>query len=152
MRKRGAVVFESSASASSAGQRFKIARPRLSLKKSTGHPQPPAGRARTQGLAYRPHSTGVSPPGDDRAVFPRFCMATVTPLSEGTRPEHRGLSFWMDRVVAELENVRSSPDADAVLDLRVAIRRCRSLASVMEEVDPDPAWQEMRKTVRKLFH
>ena len=79
-------------------------------------------------------------------------MATVTPLSEGARPEHRGLSFWMDRVVAELENVRSSPDADAVHDLRVAIRRCRSFAAAMKEVDPDPAWQEMRKIARKLFH
>ena len=78
-------------------------------------------------------------------------MATVTPLSQGTRPEHRGLSFWMDRVVAELEKVRSSPDADAVHDLRVAIRRCRSMAAAMEEVDPDPAWQEMRKVARKLF-
>jgi len=57
----------------------------------------------------------------------------------------------MDRVVAELENVRSSPDADAVHDLRVAIRRCRSLAAVMEEVDPDPAWREMRRVARKLF-
>jgi CHAD domain-containing protein len=78
-------------------------------------------------------------------------MSTVTPLSSGTRPEHRGLSFWMDRVLTELENVRSSPDADAVHDLRVAIRRCRSLAAVMEEVDPDPAWPAMRKLARKLF-
>jgi CHAD domain-containing protein len=77
-------------------------------------------------------------------------MATVTPLS-GVRAEHRGLSFWMGRVAAELKNVRSSPDADAVHDLRVAIRRCRSLAAVMEEVDPDPAWPEMRKVARKLF-
>jgi len=78
-------------------------------------------------------------------------MATVTTLSSGAQPEHRGLSFWMDRVLAELKNVRSSPDADAVHDLRVAIRRCRSLAAVMEEVDPDPAWPEMRKVARKLF-
>ena len=78
-------------------------------------------------------------------------MATVTTLSSGARPEHRGLSFWMDRVLAELKNMRSSPDADAVHDLRVAIRRCRSLAAVMEEVDPDPAWPAMRKAARKLF-
>jgi CHAD domain-containing protein len=78
-------------------------------------------------------------------------MATVTPLSSGARPEHRGLSFWMDRVLKELENVRSSPEADAVHDLRVAIRRCRSVAAVMEEVDPDPAWPEMRTVARKLF-
>jgi CHAD domain-containing protein len=78
-------------------------------------------------------------------------MATLTALPSGTRPEHRGLSFWMDRVIKELENVRSSPEADAVHDLRVAIRRCRSVAAVMEEVDPDPAWPAMRKVARKLF-
>jgi len=78
-------------------------------------------------------------------------MATVTALPSGARPEHRGLSFWMDRVIKELENVCSSPDADAVHDLRVAIRRCRSVAAVMEEVDPDPAWPAVRKVARKLF-
>jgi CHAD domain-containing protein len=57
----------------------------------------------------------------------------------------------MDRVVEELEAVRSSPDLDAVHDLRVAIRHCRSFSSVMEEVDQDPAWPEMRKAGRKLF-
>ncbi|HKV64343.1 MAG TPA: CHAD domain-containing protein [Candidatus Acidoferrum sp.] len=80
-----------------------------------------------------------------------FDMATVTALPSGARPEHRGLSFWMDRVIKELEHVRSTPDADAVHDLRVAIRRCRSVAAVMEEVDPDPAWTAMRKIARKLF-
>jgi CHAD domain-containing protein len=58
----------------------------------------------------------------------------------------------MDRVIKELESVRSSPEADAVHDLRVAIRRCRSVAAVMEEVDTDPAWPAMRKVARKLFH
>jgi CHAD domain-containing protein len=78
-------------------------------------------------------------------------MATVTALPSEGRPEHRGLSFWMDRVIKELEHVRSSSDADAVHDLRVAIRRCRSVGAVMEEVDPDPAWPAMRKVARRLF-
>ncbi len=78
-------------------------------------------------------------------------MATVAPISAGAHAEHRDLSFWMDRVLKELENVRSSPDVDAVHDLRVAIRRCRSVAAAMEEVDPDPAWPVMRKAARKLF-
>ena len=77
-------------------------------------------------------------------------MATVTSLS-GTLPERRRLSHWMERVLKELENVRESPDADAVHDLRVAIRRCRSVAAVFEEVDPDPAWQQLRRVPRKLF-
>ncbi len=77
-------------------------------------------------------------------------MATgsVIPGSQG---EQRGLTYWMERVLKELEEVRSAPEEDAVHDLRVALRRCRSLAAVMEEVDPDPAWQEMRKIGRKLF-
>ncbi|HEY6945428.1 MAG TPA: CHAD domain-containing protein [Candidatus Acidoferrum sp.] len=78
-------------------------------------------------------------------------MSTVTPLSAGTHVEHRDLSFWMDQVLKELDSVRSSPDMDAVHDLRVAIRRCRSVAAAMEEIDPDPAWPAMRKAARKLF-
>jgi CHAD domain-containing protein len=57
----------------------------------------------------------------------------------------------MERVLKELEHVLAAPDPDAVHDLRVAIRRCRSVGSVMEEVDPDPAWPAMRKLARKLF-
>ncbi len=79
-------------------------------------------------------------------------MASVTALPSGVRPEHRGLVYWMDRVLKELERLQGSPDADTVHDLRVAIRRCRSVASVVEEVDPHPAWREMRKVARKLFH
>ena len=78
-------------------------------------------------------------------------MVSVITLPSASRPEHRGLSFWMDRVLCELENLRSSPSADAVHDLRVSIRRCRSIAAVMEEVDPDPDWPAMRKVARKLF-
>jgi CHAD domain-containing protein len=57
----------------------------------------------------------------------------------------------MERVLKELEHVRTAPEPDAVHDLRVAIRRCRSVAAVMEEVDPDGAWPDMRKLGRKLF-
>ena len=68
-----------------------------------------------------------------------------------SKPEYRGLSHWMNRVLEELGRLRAAPDPDTVHDLRVAIRRCRSLAGVMEEVDPDPTWPEMRKVARRLF-
>jgi CHAD domain-containing protein len=74
----------------------------------------------------------------------------VSPLT-GSKPDHRGFSHWMNRVVVELGHLQTSPGAETVHDLRVAIRRCRSLAAVMEEIDPDPAWREMRKVARKLF-
>jgi CHAD domain-containing protein len=57
----------------------------------------------------------------------------------------------MHRVLEERESLQNSPDDETVHDLRVVIRRCRSLAAVMEEVDPDPSWPKMRKVARKLF-
>src|ERR1700757_3621004 len=77
-------------------------------------------------------------------------MASGSTLA-GARPEHHGLQYWMERVLKELEKVRIAPEPDAVHDLRVAIRRCRSVGAVMQEVDPDPAWPEMRRLGRKLF-
>jgi CHAD domain-containing protein len=77
-------------------------------------------------------------------------MSTVATLP-GAPSAHRGLSYWMERVVKELEHVRKDPAADPVHDLRVAIRRCRSVAAVIQEVDPDPAWRQMRLVPRKLF-
>ena len=62
-----------------------------------------------------------------------------------------GLRFRMRRVLKELRCVRKSADAEAVHDLRVAIRRCRSLAVVMEEVDGHRTWKAMKRLPRKLF-
>lgn len=75
----------------------------------------------------------------------------AVPSRAGSRPEHRGLPHWMKRVLEELGTFRSSPEPDTVHDLRVAIRRCRSLAAVMEEVDPDSVWLQLRKVPRRLF-
>lgn len=72
-------------------------------------------------------------------------------VEAGSRAEHRGLQYWMERVLKELDAVQKAPEPEAVHDLRVAIRRCRSVAAVMEEVDPDPAWPDMRRLGKKLF-
>jgi CHAD domain-containing protein len=78
-------------------------------------------------------------------------MATGSAVT-GSVSEIRGLSYWMERTLKELDSVREAPEPDAVHDLRVAIRRCRAVAAVMAEVDPDAAWPDMRKLGRKLFH
>jgi CHAD domain-containing protein len=77
-------------------------------------------------------------------------MSTVVAIP-GTTPPKRGLRESMERVLKELEAVRKDPAPDPVHDLRVAIRRCRSVAAVFQEVDPDPAWNELRRVPRKLF-
>ena len=78
-------------------------------------------------------------------------MAHAVSFPTGAVSEHRGLAFWMNRTLEELSEFRSEPDAHAVHDLRVALRRCRSIAAAIEEIDPHPEWQEMRRCARKLF-
>ena len=77
-------------------------------------------------------------------------MAAVIPLTPKAA-ETKGLLYWMERVLEERERVSASPDEDSVHDLRVALRRCRSLASVFGEIDPHPVWRALRKTSKKLF-
>lgn len=45
-------------------------------------------------------------------------MAVVVVLSTVAQVEHHDLFFWMERVLNELESVRSSLDQEAVDDLR----------------------------------
>jgi CHAD domain-containing protein len=77
-------------------------------------------------------------------------MSSIVAIA-GTPVPKRGLRESMERVLKELETVRKNPAPDPVHDLRVAIRRCRSVGAVFQEVDPDPAWSELRRVPRKLF-
>jgi CHAD domain-containing protein/HD superfamily phosphodiesterase len=62
-----------------------------------------------------------------------------------------GLRYWMKRVLEECDHVSSSFSADPVHDLRVALRRCRSMADGMMAMDPDPDWKAMKKAGKRLF-
>jgi len=62
-----------------------------------------------------------------------------------------GLAFWMQRVLEECDRVGASFAPDPVHDLRVALRRCCSLADGMAVIDPDPAWKAMKKAGKRLF-
>jgi len=62
-----------------------------------------------------------------------------------------GLRAWMERVLAECDRAALGFDADAVHDLRVALRRCRSLADGLMAIDPDSSWKDMKKAGKKLF-
>lgn len=62
-----------------------------------------------------------------------------------------GLRYWMLRVLEECDNVSVSFSADSVHDLRVALRRCRSMANGMIAMDPDRNWKAMKKGGRALF-
>ncbi|MFZ0704938.1 MAG: CHAD domain-containing protein [Candidatus Korobacteraceae bacterium] len=62
-----------------------------------------------------------------------------------------GLMYWAQRVIEECENASHDFAADPVHDLRVAIRRCRSMADGFLSVDPDPGWKQMKRMAKPLF-
>src|SRR5437868_2432378 len=78
-------------------------------------------------------------------------MAHAAAIPARIPPDYRGLAYWMNRALEQLREFRSDPNSDVVHDLRVALRRSRSIADAMQEVDPHPDWNEMRVAARKLF-
>src|SRR5258705_12278551 len=78
-------------------------------------------------------------------------MAHAVSFPSRAPSERRDLAHWMKRSLEELANLRSDLTNDTVHDLRVALRRCRSITATMEEIDPHPDWEEMRECARKLF-
>jgi CHAD domain-containing protein len=62
-----------------------------------------------------------------------------------------GLALWMERTLAECDRASVEFGADPVHDLRVALRRCRSMADGLRVMDPNPAWQDMKKAGKRLF-
>ena len=62
-----------------------------------------------------------------------------------------GLRYWMLRVLQECDNVAADFRPDPVHDLRVSLRRCRSLADGLMALDPDPNWKALKKAGKRLF-
>jgi CHAD domain-containing protein len=57
----------------------------------------------------------------------------------------------MMQVLKELDKAARDLAADPVHDLRVALRRCRSVAEGLRAIDPDASWKKMRKAGKELF-
>jgi CHAD domain-containing protein len=81
-------------------------------------------------------------------------IVKATPSRAMTKPKPKpklGLRAWMERVLLECDRAAAGLDLDPVHDLRVALRRCRSLADGLMAIDPDSSWKAMKKAGRKLF-
>ena len=74
----------------------------------------------------------------------------LEPCLPGPKPK-LGLRAWMERVLVECDRAAAGFEADPVHDLRVALRRCRSLADGLMALDPDSSWKDMKKAGKKLF-
>ena len=70
---------------------------------------------------------------------------------EDAAAEKTGIGFWMERVASECDRVTFDLAPDAVHDLRVALRRCRSIAEGFRSFDPSPEWRRMRKESGRLL-
>ena len=57
----------------------------------------------------------------------------------------------MNRVLKEVERAGTDLAPDPVHDLRVALRRCRSMGDGLSAIDPNPSWKSMKKAGKALF-
>jgi CHAD domain-containing protein len=92
-----------------------------------------------------PKITGITSAGNTSAR-----SMSARPTSARPKPK-LGLRAWMERVLVECDRAAAGFEADPVHDLRVALRRCRSLADGLMALDPDSSWKDMKKAGRKLF-
>jgi len=74
----------------------------------------------------------------------------VVPIKSVKQKQH-GLAFWMARVLEECDRAAADFAADPVHDLRVALRRCRSMADGLMALDPDRSWKDMKRAGKPLF-
>jgi CHAD domain-containing protein len=72
-------------------------------------------------------------------------------VKKSTVKKTTGLRYWMLRVLEECNHVSADFSADPVHDLRVSLRRCRSMADGLIAIDPDPDWKAMKKAGKRLF-
>ncbi len=75
----------------------------------------------------------------------------MLPAAHPSQENKAGLAYWANRVLEECDKASQDFAADPVHDLRVAIRRCRSMADGFLTIDPDPAWKQMKKLGKGLF-
>ena len=79
-------------------------------------------------------------------------MVLVTLPKGNEKKKHpAGLDHWMQRVLKECDEVSKDFAADPVHDLRVALRRCRSMADGLMAIDPDKSWKRMKGAGKPLF-
>jgi hypothetical protein len=88
--------------------------------------------------------------GNLECINREFALSSPSQIA-GRPAKTTGLGYWMHQVLKEGQHVSADFSADAVHDLRVALRRCRSMADGLRALDPIPEWKAMKKAGRQLF-
>jgi CHAD domain-containing protein len=76
----------------------------------------------------------------------------MIPMPSGSCSKSIGFGLWMDRVLDRAGKIEPRWNADDIHDLRVALRRSRTMADTLTEVNPAPEWRKIKKAGRNLFH
>ncbi len=79
-------------------------------------------------------------------------MAIVAAISGVVAAKPAGLEEWMNRTVERAAKAQDGFDSDDVHDVRVALRRCRTMADALSEVNPSPGWRKLKKASGSMFH
>ena len=72
-------------------------------------------------------------------------------MHSAATPKRVDLKYWMARASLEMDNALTQLAPDPVHDLRVALRRCRSIASSFRTIDFHPSWRRMDRAARSVF-
>jgi CHAD domain-containing protein/HD superfamily phosphodiesterase len=94
-------------------------------------------------------ATGIY--GDEQREYQLTMAAPASAPVRRAIEKRPSLTLWMNRVLEECDRASVEFAADPVHDLRVALRRCRSMADGMMAIDPDPSWKRMKKAGKLLF-
>jgi CHAD domain-containing protein len=78
-------------------------------------------------------------------------MRSRSPAKPLTASPHRMIAHHMRRALKELDRVARHPEAGSVHDLRVALRRSRTMAAGIDELDSSNDARPVKKMTRKLF-
>lgn len=77
---------------------------------------------------------------------------TLAIIPTGDSTESVGLAFWMDRVLERARKIEPRWRSGDIHDLRVALRRCRTIAEALQDVNPTPGWRKIKNGTGDLFH
>jgi CHAD domain-containing protein len=77
---------------------------------------------------------------------------SLAPQKQSGKPQTAvGFAHWMERVIHEWHRAAAELTPDPVHDLRVALRRCRSMADGLIAISSDRSFRDMKKAGKQLF-
>src|ERR1700741_190621 len=79
-------------------------------------------------------------------------MAQTITLPVSVLAKNDALEKWMQRVLNRGQKVRKTWSAADVHDLRVALRKCRTMADALTDTNPSPGWNKLKRSSKKIFH